>query len=59
MNCKNCGNILNDNAEFCENCGTPVSPFEGKAEFQAPTPVAENKPFDKNIRILHLLYTES
>lgn len=25
MNCTNCGNILNENAKFCQKCGTPVS----------------------------------
>lgn len=25
MNCKNCGNKINENSAFCENCGTPNS----------------------------------
>ena len=56
MNCKNCGNVLNDNAEVCENCGTAVSPFEETKPVEpvvAETPVAtpaavEKKPIDKN-----------
>ena len=47
MNCQKCGTTLNENAEFCSNCGASVNPFETNNPFVVPVPV-EDKPFDKN-----------
>lgn len=46
MHCNNCGQEINDNATFCQNCGTPVSPENGdmgKQEQKYPVP-SEYKP---------------
>lgn len=37
MNCKNCGNPLNENVQFCENCGAPVNNVSAQTNYgQAP-----------------------
>lgn len=37
MNCKNCGNPLKGNAQFCENCGAPVNQESAQTNY-GPAP---------------------
>lgn len=38
MNCDKCGELLRDNASFCENCGNPVTPAAAPQYGEQPFP---------------------
>ena len=40
--CPRCGAEVNENAEYCKTCGTPISPIEPKAKPEAVEPKAED-----------------
>ena len=38
MTCKNCGNILSENEQFCPNCGTEKSEYKGTKDTNDKSP---------------------
>ena len=56
MKCQHCGKELNDNAKFCDGCGTPVKQFVNSVKHQF---VANNNfqqiPKKKGLRVWHIL----
>ena len=41
VNCKNCGNAMNDEARFCSTCGTPVSAQQTTQGYAPPPGYAQ------------------
>lgn len=39
--CEDCGNMNDDNAKFCERCGTPVKTRSRPIENAYPTPISQ------------------